>query len=261
MPGPAEPRRRLLEERANALFERLSAEEQAAAKRLFVSLVTPGEGREDTRARIDMPDDEAMRRVIQTFAVGEARLVVTDEIGGRRSVEVSHEALIRHWDKLRAWIDENRDKLRTREFLRANRIEWIKHGRDSALLRLPYLYVEQARGLHKQPGDVVIDDVKDYVEALLAQQERDREEAEAKQREALETMNRDLRTRLRQLAQHYEEATAIALAGIVPRETRTAIDKVLHPDHDPSTAKRLEACQRWNAWKGDSDRARRRRSS
>ena len=40
-----------LEERANALYGRLSAEEQAAAKRLFVSLVTPGEGREDTRAR------------------------------------------------------------------------------------------------------------------------------------------------------------------------------------------------------------------
>jgi len=37
-----------LEERANALYGRLSPEEQAAAKRLFVSLVTPGEGREDT---------------------------------------------------------------------------------------------------------------------------------------------------------------------------------------------------------------------
>lgn len=35
-------------------------------KRLFVSLVTPGEGREDTRTRIDMPDDDAMRRVIPT---------------------------------------------------------------------------------------------------------------------------------------------------------------------------------------------------
>ena len=58
-----------------------------------------------------MPDDAAMRQVIQTFAGGEARLIVTDEAGGRRSVEVSHEALIRHWDKLRAWIDENRDKL------------------------------------------------------------------------------------------------------------------------------------------------------
>ena len=52
-----------LEERANTLYGRLSAEEQAAAKRLFVSLVTPGEGREDTRARIDMPDDEARDRV------------------------------------------------------------------------------------------------------------------------------------------------------------------------------------------------------
>ena len=55
-----------LEERADALFGRLSAEEQAAAKRLFVSLVTPGEGREDTRAR--MPDDATMRTVIQVFA-------------------------------------------------------------------------------------------------------------------------------------------------------------------------------------------------
>ena len=107
-----------LEERANALYSRLSAEEQAAAKRLFVSLVTPGEGREDTRARIDMPDDAAMLSVIQTFAGGDARLVVTDEAGGHRSVEVSHEALIRHWDKLRAWVDENRDNLRIRARLR-----------------------------------------------------------------------------------------------------------------------------------------------
>jgi hypothetical protein len=47
-----------LEERANALYGRLSAEEQAAAKRLFVSLVTPGEGREDT----PRPDQYAGRR-------------------------------------------------------------------------------------------------------------------------------------------------------------------------------------------------------
>jgi hypothetical protein len=49
-----------------------------AAKRLFVSLVTPGEGREDTRARIDMPDDAAMQSVVQAFAGAEARLIVTD---------------------------------------------------------------------------------------------------------------------------------------------------------------------------------------
>ena len=179
-----------LEERANALYGRLSAEDQAAAKRLFVSLVTPGEGREDTRARIPMPSDAAMRSVIQTFAGGEARLIVTDEAGGRRSVEVSHEALIRHWDKLRAWIDENRDRLRTREFLRANRAEWLKHGHDPGLLDLPSLYIEAARSLHNQPGDVVIDDVNDYVEALLDHQRCRLEAEEAKQSEELEAARR-----------------------------------------------------------------------
>jgi hypothetical protein len=179
-----------LEERANALYDRLSAGEQVAAKRLFVSLVTPGEGREDTRARIDMPEDEAMRRVIQTFAGGEARLVVTDEAGGRRSVEVSHEALIRHWDKLRAWIDENRDKLRTREFLRTQRAEWLKHGRDPGLLDLPSLYVEAARSLHEHSGDVAIDDVKDYIEALLNNDWQRKEAEEAKQRHELEAARR-----------------------------------------------------------------------
>ena len=179
-----------LEERANTLYGRLSAEEQAAAKRLFVSLVTPGEGREDTRARIDMPDDEAMQRVIQTFAGGEARLVVTDEAGGRRSVEVSHEALIRHWDKLRDWIDDNRDKLRTRDFLKANRAEWRKRNRDPRLLALPSQYVSAARSLYDQPGDVVIDEVRDYIEALLDNERRRQEAEEARQREELKAAQR-----------------------------------------------------------------------
>jgi hypothetical protein len=107
-----------LEERANTLYGKLTSEEQAAAKRLFVSLVTPGEGREDTRRRIDMPNGAAMRGVVETFAGTNARLVVIDQTGVRPTIELSHEALIRHWDRLRTWIDENRDNLRTRDFLR-----------------------------------------------------------------------------------------------------------------------------------------------
>ena len=41
---------------------------KAAARRLFVSLVTPGEGREDTRARVAYPDDAAMAAVVRTFS-------------------------------------------------------------------------------------------------------------------------------------------------------------------------------------------------
>jgi hypothetical protein len=175
-----------LKDRANALYDRLPTEHQAAAKRLFVSLVTPGEGREDTRARIEMPDDEATRRVIQTFAGGEARLIVTDEAGGHRSVEVCHEALIRHWDKLRVWVGENRDRLRAREFLKANKAEWLKHGRSPALLNLPSLYVEAARTLYEGPGDVVISEVRDYIEALL-EHEREIDSAKKAGRRSLWT--------------------------------------------------------------------------
>jgi hypothetical protein len=175
-----------LEERANALYGRLSAEEQTAAKRLFVSLVTPGEGREDTRARIDIPDDDATRRVIETFAGSEARLVVTDEAGGRRSVEVSHEALIRHWKELRGWVDANRDNLRTRARLREERAEWLQRDRDPDLLGIPSLRLREVQKLTEQPGDVRIDDIKDYIEALLEHDLQQKEAEQAKLRQELE---------------------------------------------------------------------------
>lgn len=72
--------------------------------------------------------------MIETFAGSEARLVVTDEAGGRRSVEVSHEALIRHWTELGEWIDANRDNLRARARLREERAEWLKRDKDPDLL-------------------------------------------------------------------------------------------------------------------------------
>ena len=152
-----------LEDRANVLYGRLTAEEQAAAKRLFVSLVTPGEGREDTRARIDMPDDDAMRSVVQTFAGTEVRLIVTDKAGEHGSVEVSHEALIRHWRELRQWIDANRENLRTRARLKEDRTEWLKRNKDPELLGIPSLRMREVQKLSEEPGDVRTDDIKDYI--------------------------------------------------------------------------------------------------
>jgi hypothetical protein len=183
-----------LEDRANKLYDRLSANEQAAAKRLFVSLVAPGEGREDTRARIIAPEEAMIQTVVETFAGAEARLIVTSEVGGRRSIEVSHESLIRHWDKLRAWVDQNRENLRTREFLRANRAEWLKHDQDPSLLIGARFHLDAARRLYEQPGDVVIDEIKDYIETSLnrkkQQQELERQERETKHRQKLEDAQR-----------------------------------------------------------------------
>jgi hypothetical protein len=179
-----------LEERANALYGRLSAGEQAAAKRLFVSLVTPGEGRQDTRARIDMPDDAAMRSVVQTFAGEDARLIVTDRAGERGSVEVTHEALIRHWRELRAWVDANRENLRTRARLKEDRTEWLKRDKPGELLGIPSLRLKEVQNLSEEPGDVRTDDIKDYIDVLLDHDRQRREAEEVKRREELEAAHR-----------------------------------------------------------------------
>ena len=64
---------RALDDRASKLYAELSDEQKAAAKRLFVSLVTPGEGREDTRARIALPTDRATQEVVQKILPGRRR--------------------------------------------------------------------------------------------------------------------------------------------------------------------------------------------
>jgi energy-coupling factor transporter ATP-binding protein EcfA2 len=94
---------------AERTFEGLSAEDQQAARQLFLRLVTPGEGQEDTRTRAAMPVEPAQRKIVEQFAAQRTRLLVTGfDRAARPTVEVAHEALIRTWPRLRQWIDLNR---------------------------------------------------------------------------------------------------------------------------------------------------------
>jgi energy-coupling factor transporter ATP-binding protein EcfA2 len=100
---------------AERTFDALSAADQQVARQLFLRLVTPGEGQEDTRARAAMPVDQAQRKIVEQFAAQRTRLLVTgSDRAGRPMVEVAHEALIRTWPRLRDWINVNREKLRSR---------------------------------------------------------------------------------------------------------------------------------------------------
>ena len=71
---------------AERTFEALSAEDQQAARQLFLRLVTPGEGQEDTRARAAMPvgpDAAQNRRPIRR----PADAAVGDGMGPRRAAD------------------------------------------------------------------------------------------------------------------------------------------------------------------------------
>src|SRR5262249_37828638 len=115
---------------ADRTFDDLSPDDQQAARRLFLRLVTPGEGQEDTRARAAMPTEDTLRKIVDRFASPRTRLLVTGfDREARPTVEVAHEALIRTWPRLRGWIDANREKLRARSTILRDKAEWEQNER------------------------------------------------------------------------------------------------------------------------------------
>jgi hypothetical protein len=121
--------------KAEGTFDELSPDDQQAARKLFLGLVTPGEGQEDTRARAAMPDEPTLRKIVDQFAGPRTRLLVTgSDRTSRPTVEVAHEALIRTWPRLRGWIDANREKLRARAAVVQAKAEWEQQGQREDLL-------------------------------------------------------------------------------------------------------------------------------
>ena len=120
---------------ADEVYAQLTPEQQAIARALFLRLTELGEGTQDTRRRAALDElipsaenADAARAVLAKLV--DARLVITDD----QSAEVAHEALIREWPALRAWLDENREGLRLHRQLTDDAREWLRLGRDAGAL-------------------------------------------------------------------------------------------------------------------------------
>jgi formylglycine-generating enzyme required for sulfatase activity len=149
---------------ADRTFDALSPEDQGAARQIFILLVTPGEGQENTRLRANMPTQLRLRKVVDQFAGPRTRLLVTGSDSAQRpTVEVAHEALIRTWPRLREWVDANREKLRSRSAILQAQIEWERNGRRDDLLLPAGFQLERARALLADPGVIVIDELQDFI--------------------------------------------------------------------------------------------------
>jgi TPR repeat protein/energy-coupling factor transporter ATP-binding protein EcfA2 len=175
---------------AERTFDALSAEDQQAARQLFLRLVTPGEGQEDTRARAVMPVEPTQRKIVDQFAGPRTRLLVTGlDRAARPTVEVAHEALIRTWPRLRAWIDANREKLRARAAVLQNKADWEQSGKRDDMLLPSGLQLERARTLLADPGDITTDDIKEFVSLSSAREEAAQKQAADAQRKRVRNRN------------------------------------------------------------------------
>jgi len=105
-----------LSKHAEETYQALPSDEhRKEACGIFLRLVDLGVGEQDVTRRRALLSEFILSHALQTRlrretldAFIEARLLTTNEIGGKTTVEVSHEALIREWTRLSGWLLEAR---------------------------------------------------------------------------------------------------------------------------------------------------------
>lgn len=157
---------------ADAVFRKLTKEEQGAAQRVLPRLANVSEAGAITSRRLPFADfDEPARKLLRKLAEPERRLVVlssaTEEVAEAEIVaEVAHEALLDDWKTLSGWIADRKHFFRLRNKLENDAKTWIENnGRNDFLIPAgkPLLDAQDlsAKALE---GDIS-KDLKDFVKA------------------------------------------------------------------------------------------------
>ncbi|MFF8432219.1 hypothetical protein ACF07Y_45245 [Streptomyces sp. NPDC016566] len=118
---------------ADDVHTQLTPSQAALARRILLRLITPGEGTPDTRrpaprTELDFGDPDDTAQVLEHLA--RARLLTLEH----DTVDLAHEALIAAWPRLRAWINEARDRLRLHRQLTEAAQTWDDLNRDPGAL-------------------------------------------------------------------------------------------------------------------------------
>ncbi len=177
-----------LAKRADAIYLELTPEQQAAAQQMFLRLVTLGEGVEDTRRRTPRTeliaiaaDADVMDEIIDTFAA--YRLLSLDHDPATRAptVEVAHEAILREWERLRAWLNASRHEIRLQRQLGAAVTDWSAAQKDSSFL-LRGARLEQFEQWSQETQLALTPDEHAYLTASLDQRQQERTDEQERQR-------------------------------------------------------------------------------
>ncbi|WNF13484.1 eIF2A-related protein [Microcystis aeruginosa] len=172
---------------ANEEYDKLSEAQRKEVRRIFIQLVRPGEGTEDTRRLATKAELGAVNWAL-VKQLADARLVVTSrsEEAQVETVEVVHEALIRNWGELRGWMDTDRVFRAWQERLRGAMGQWQKtQGDEGSWLRGAAL-AEAEEQLKQRPEDISQSE-QDFIRQSLQERERIKQAEAARRRREIRT--------------------------------------------------------------------------
>jgi energy-coupling factor transporter ATP-binding protein EcfA2 len=214
-----------------ALFIRLtrlddpSATSSSPATSSQRRLVDDSERNRDTRQRVPLAElmsideqPERVRRVVQRLA--DARLLMTssataanrpDSAVDDTQVEVSHEALIRYWPRLRDWIGDDREAWRLLADLGHDARKWQAAGEPDRDLPRWGERLRRAEALFAQPRFRPTDTERRFVAAARALDERERNEKAEREAARIAALERAANEQRRKTRIAVVSATVIAL--------------------------------------------------
>ena len=135
-----------LAQRAEQFYRSLSKQEKQQLQKIFVQLVRPGDGTENTRRLATRTEvGEENWGLVNRLSDEKVRLVVTSSrtvLGEQteetaieeQTVEIIHEALISGWGRLRKWLEIDRTFRLWQERLRAAIQQWEESNKDKGAL-------------------------------------------------------------------------------------------------------------------------------
>ncbi|MFL5993106.1 MAG: hypothetical protein ACJ736_02065 [Streptomyces sp.] len=118
---------------AEKIYGRFTEDQAAAARRVLLRMIAPGEGTPDTRrpvAREELGGADRDDTAHLVEALAGARLLTLNG----DTVEIAHEALLTAWPRLRGWIEEDRERLRVHRNLTEAAHAWQELGREEGAL-------------------------------------------------------------------------------------------------------------------------------
>lgn len=204
---------------AEAIFNGLDEAQKPVARRIFLRLVELGEGTQDTRRRARLEelwpktDDRPMVETVLRTLV-DNRLIVTSD----KTAEVAHEALIREWPALRAWLNESRDALRVQRELLGAVEDWEHVKRDDGALYRGVRLAQALEWAKSHPDEIdplvakFLADSQAAVETVALRELENARKIAEEQRRAAEAAQKLAETEKRQAEERAQQAR-VALAG------------------------------------------------
>jgi WD40 repeat protein/DNA-binding SARP family transcriptional activator len=207
---------------AESTYQQLTSAQQNIARNIFLRLTELGEGTEDTRRRAEIGElatgdwtRHDVRQVLTLLA--DARLITTHE----NTAEVAHEALIREWSRLRAWLNEDREGLKLHRALTEATNEWELMERDASVLYRGARLAQAQEFAALNPNALNVHecaflDASDENEKREAREREEQRERELQAAQKLAVTEQRANKRLRQRAIFLAGALTLALvlAGI-----------------------------------------------